>query len=241
MTRRVLIVDDEKQMVRTLADVVRLHGWEADGAYSGEAAVEAVREHDYAVVLMDVRMTGINGVQALKAMKALRPGISVILMTAYTATEVLAEAEREGALLILPKPVTLTGLIEVLEQAAKEARCVLIVDDDAAFLKTLRKLLEQNRYATLTARTLDEALEMLESKSPAAVILDLRLNGVTAPETVLAIKHVSPSVALILCSGFPAALDETTSSMPARLIYASLHKPFSPDALLKILNDVFAV
>ncbi len=227
-------------MVRTLVDVVRLHGWEADGAHSGEAAVEAVRERDYAVVLMDVRMTGINGLEAFKAMKAVRPGVRVILMTAYTATEILAEAEREGALRILSKPVALTGLIEILKQTTAVSRGVLVVDDDAAFLKTLRQVLEQNGYATLTAGTLDEALGMLESTSPGAVVLDLRLDGITAPETVLAIKHVSPSVALILCSGYSAALDETTSALSARLIHARLHKPFSPNVLLEILNEVFA-
>lgn len=226
-------------MVRTLTDVVRLHGWEADAAYSGEMAVDAVRERDYAVVLMDVRMTGINGVEAFKAMKAIRPDVRVILMTAYSVTEVLAEAEREGALRILSKPVALTGLIDVLQQATKESRCVLVVDDDTAFLKTLGKLLEQHGYAIFTARNLDDALLKLESESPSAVILDLRLDGITAPESVLAIKHVSPSVALILCSGYPAELDETTSSVPPRLIYASLHKPFSPDALLNILDEVF--
>jgi DNA-binding NtrC family response regulator len=238
--RRILIVDDEEEMVRTLGDIVRLHGWEADGAFSGEAAIECVRKQDYSVVLMDVRMAGITGVEALKAMKEVRPGIRVILMTAYTATEILAEAEREGALRILSKPVALDGLLLVLEQATKESRCVLVVDDDAAFLRTLRKLLEQNGYGTLTAETLDEALGMLESGFPSAVILDLRLEGVTAPETVLAIKRVSPSVALILCSGHRAALDETVSSLPARLIHASLHKPFAPDALLNILDEVFA-
>jgi two-component system response regulator HydG len=240
MTRRLLVVDDDKQMVRTLVDVVRLHGWEADGAHSGEAAVDAVRERDYAVVLMDVRMTGINGLEAFKAMKAVRPGVRVILMTAYTATEILAEAEREGALRILSKPVALAGLIEILKAATVVSRGVLVVDDDAAFLKTLRSVLEQNGYATFTAATLDEALGKLETTSPGAVVLDLRLNGITAPETVLAIKHVSPSVALILCSGHGAALEDATSSMSLRLIHASLHKPFSPNALLEILNEVFA-
>jgi DNA-binding NtrC family response regulator len=240
MTRRLLVVDDDKQMVRTLVDVVRLHGWEADGAHSGEAAVDAVRERDYAVVLMDVRMTGINGLEAFKAMKAVRPGVRVILMTAYTATEILAEAEREGALRILSKPVALGGLIEILKETTVASRGVLVVDDDTAFLKTLRKVLEQNGYATLTAGTLDEALGMLESTSPGAVVLDLRLDGITAPETVLAIKHVSPTVALILCSGHGAALEDATSSMSPRLIHASLHKPFSPNALLEILNEVFA-
>ena len=162
------------------------------------------------------------------------------LKTLRGRTPETAEAEREGALRILSKPVALAGLIEILKQATVASRGVLVVDDDAAFLKTLRKVLEQNGYATFTAGTLDEALGMLETTSPGAVVLDLRLNGITAPETVLAIKHVSPSVALILCSGYGPALDETTSSMSPRLIHASLHKPFSPNALLEILNEVFA-
>ena len=240
MTRRILIVDDEELMVKTLGDIVRLHGWEADAAYSGESAVEAVSSRDYAVVLMDVRMTGINGVEAFKLMKQVRPGIRVILMTAYTATEILAEAEREGALRILSKPVALAGLIDTLKEATTESRCVLVVDDDTAFLKTLRKLLEQNGFSTFTAPNLDAAIEMLENRTPGAVVLDLRLNGITAPETVLAIKHVSPSVALILCSGYPAALDEAASTMPSQLIHATLHKPFPLHALLNILNAVFA-
>ncbi|HMI47892.1 MAG TPA: response regulator [Gemmatimonadaceae bacterium] len=240
MTRRILIVDDEELMVKTLGDIVRLHGWEADAAYSGESAVEAVSSRDYAVVLMDVRMTGINGVEAFKLMKQVRPGIRVILMTAYTATEILAEAEREGALRILSKPVALAGLIDTLKEATTESRCVLVVDDDTAFLKTLRKLLEQNGFSTFTAPNLDAAIEMLENRTPGAVVLDLRLNGITAPETVLAIKHVSPSVALILCSGYPAALDEAASTMSPQLIHATLHKPFPLHALLNILNAVFA-
>jgi DNA-binding NtrC family response regulator len=80
---------------------------------------------------------------------------------------------------------------------------------------------------------------MVESGFPRAVVLDLLLDGVTAPETVLAIKRISPSVALILCSGHPTALDDTMSSMPPRLIQGSLHKPFSPDALLNMLDEVF--
>ncbi|HEY3747063.1 MAG TPA: hypothetical protein VGL17_12515, partial [Gemmatimonadaceae bacterium] len=100
--------------------------------------------------------------------------------------------------------------------------------------------LGQHGYSTITAGTLDDALGMLEASSPAAVILDLRLNGISAPESILAIKHVSPSVALILCSGYPAALQQTTSSVSPRLIHASLHKPFAPAALLNILNEVFA-
>ena len=89
---------------------MRLQGWNPDGAHSGEEAVEAVRANAYHAVLMDVRMAGINGVDAFKAMNA-RPEIKVILMTAYTAADIIADAEREGAIKVLSKPVVLSGLL----------------------------------------------------------------------------------------------------------------------------------
>ena len=237
MTRRILIVDDDRQMVRTLSDIVRLQGWLPDGAYSGEEGVEAVRKQEYQVVLMDVRMAGINGVDAFKAMKVLRPGIKVILMTAYTAAGIIAEAEREGALKVLSKPVVLSGLLEMLEQTQEQSRPVLVVADDVLFLENLRELLMNRGYVTIYAESLDDALETLEENSPAAVVLDLRLDGISSDDSVLAIRRVNPGVALILCNG-QSCKDKTAEEMEGRLIHASLHKPFPPTRLMELLDDI---
>jgi len=239
MSRRVLIVDDDRHMVRTLTDILRLSGWNPDGAYSGEEAVEAVRKQPYQAVLMDVKMAGINGVEAFKAMKTLRPEIKVILMTAYTAADIIADAEREGALKVLSKPVVLSGLLEMLEQTRKEQKPVLIVADDAAFLANLGHLLTDKGYVTLVADSVDHALETLEKKSPAAVVLDLRLDGIRSEDTVVAIRRVSPGVALILCNGRNCRPDQP-ELLEGRLINASLQKPFPPARLIEILDEFFA-
>jgi DNA-binding NtrC family response regulator len=239
MTRRVLIVDDDRHMVRTLTDIVRQSGWHPDGAHSGEEAVEAVRKQPYQAVLMDVKMAGINGVEAFKAMKALRPEIKVILMTAYTAADIIADAEREGALKVLSKPVVLSGLLEMLEQTRKEQKPVLIVADDAAFLANLGHLLTGKGYVTLVADSLNDAIATLEEKSPAAVVLDLRLDGIKSDDTVVAIRRVSPGVALILCNGRNCKPDHP-ELLEGRLINASLQKPFPPARLIEILDDFFA-
>jgi DNA-binding NtrC family response regulator len=187
MTKRVLIVDDDRQMVRTLSDILRLHGWDAHGTYSGEEAIEAVEHAEFDVVLMDVRMEGVNGVEAFRAMKRIRPGIRVVLMTAYTAGELIAEAEREGALRVLAKPVVLPVLVEMLEQAVTGERQVLVVDDDPGYLRTLSDVLRHNGYRVLEANSLEAAIGRLEEDSPGVVVLDLRLDGITPAETVLAI------------------------------------------------------
>ena len=240
MSKRILVVDDDRLMVRTLRDILALRGWETDGVHSGEEAVAAVRVNEYAVVLMDVRMSGITGVEALREMRALRPDLRVILMTAYAASELLAQAERDGALHVFPKPVEIGRLIDMLDALIADARCVLIVDDDADFLRTLTDLVAARGYGTLQADTLDEALTLLQAQLPGAVMLDLRLDGLEPRENVLAIKSVSPAVALILYSGHPLALEQTTGSLPPKFIRAVLQKPFSPDRVFELLDAIFA-
>jgi len=238
--RRILIVDDDRLMVRTLRDILSLRGWETDGVHSGEEAVAAVRVNEYAVVLMDVRMSGMTGVEALREMRALRPDLRVILMTAYAAAELLAQAERDGALHVFPKPVELERLMDTLDAVIADARCVLIVDDDADFLRTLADLVAARGYGTLRAGTLDEALTLLQAQLPGAVMLDLRLDGLEPRENVLAIKSVSPAVALILYSGHPLALEQTTGSLPPKFIRGVLQKPFPPDRVFELLDAIFA-
>lgn len=240
MKKRILIVDDDRQMVRTLSDIVALHDWEVDGAYSGEAAVEAIRRHDYEAVLMDVRMTGINGVEAFKEMKEIRPNIRVILMTAFSAAEVIAEAEREGALRVLPKPVVLPSLLEMLEEVAHDATPILLVGDDSEFLATLHMALTDRGFGSREAMSLNAALTALEDEAPSVVVLDHPFNGIALGDSVVAIKRVSPGVALILCESETGISEEDKARLGPPLIYATLHKPFAPSSLIKILEGILA-
>jgi DNA-binding NtrC family response regulator len=239
MSKRILVVDDDRQMVRTLSDILRLRSWDVRGAYSGEEAVAAVETTDFAAVLMDVKMSGLNGVEAFKAMKSLRPDIRVILMTAYSAGDLIAEAEREGALHVLRKPVALPMLMDMLGSST-EKRQVLVVDDEPGFLRTVGDVLRHHGYVVFEAQSLAQAVAQLERTSPGAVILDLRLDDTAPDECVLAIKRVSPAVALILYSGHPATLDAVTQSVPMPLISGTLRKPFPPDSLLELLDAAFA-
>lgn len=240
MTHRVLVADDDRQMVRTLCDILRLNGWDAHGVHNGSAAVDAVRAEPFALVLMDVRMDGLNGVDALKAMKAVRPDIRVLLMTAYSAAELIAEAEREGAMRVLPKPVAVPMLLEMLAEAASEPRRVLVVDDEPAFLHSLAAVLRQHDYEVIEAATLGDAIAKLEHEAPGAVVLDLILDGAITGESVFAIRRVSPAVSLILYSGHGAALEAVHERLGEREVCGTLRKPFPPEQLLEMLDAAFS-
>lgn len=114
MARRILVVDDDAQMVRTLCDILALHGWAPEGCTDAARAVAAVEQAPYDAVVMDVLMPGINGVQAFRAMRRARPGLRVVLMTAFAASDLLMEAEREGVNRIFPKPFEVSSLVEAV-------------------------------------------------------------------------------------------------------------------------------
>ena len=232
---RVLVVDDDRSMVRTLCDVLALRGWTPTGVHSGEAAISAVESEAFDAVVMDIRMSGMDGVRALKAMRAARPGIRVVLMTAFTAAAMIQEAQREGALRVLAKPVQLPELLKLLDETLA-ARPVLVVDDDAAFLHTLSDALRSRGRTVITATRLDEAVDRLIADAPTAVVLHLRLDSVEPKDSILAIRGVSPAILLVLYSGHPLTLDAAIRTLPTDWIHACLRKPFDVDALLSLLD-----
>jgi CheY-like chemotaxis protein len=114
VNRRILVVDDDHAMVRTLRDILELRGWSTHAAHSGEEAVDAATLTDYPWVLMDIRMSGMDGVAASKAMKAASPATQVALMTAHASPEALTEAELAGVRRVFTKPIDMPALLEML-------------------------------------------------------------------------------------------------------------------------------
>ena len=240
MSRRVLVVDDDVDMVRTLVDVLRLHGWEAARAYSGKEAIAEFRRARYAAVLMDIKMPGIDGLTAMRTMRTERPEVPVLLMTAYSTRDLILEAEREGALSVMPKPLVLPVVLQRLEGILRRSQSVLIVDDDPGFLGSLADALRAGGYAALEAPSIDVALRRLEAQVPAAVVLHLHVGDGDPSESALAIKRVSPSVALILYSGNEPALEASQRAFPEGLVFARLRKPFAVERLIGLLEKIVA-
>ncbi|HEY4219575.1 MAG TPA: response regulator [Gemmatimonadaceae bacterium] len=240
-SRRILIVDDEVLMVRTLSDILRMKGWDVHGEHTGEAALEFLRTttDKIDVVLMDVRMGGMTGVDALRVIREEKPDLPVMLMTAYSTAELLAEAERQGAVRILSKPVLISGLLSMLETITDPPRRVLVVDDNHAYLATIAEILQAHRYVTFRADSLGSALQLLAAREPGVVLLDMRLDGVDPETSVLAIRKVNPSVCLILYSGSEASLRQGEESGISSNVMATLRKPFPPETLLKLLEEAF--
>jgi len=117
----VLVVDDDpahRTMLRTL-----LTGWgyAIDEADDGSAAIERVHEQAFDLIMMDIRMVKVSGLEALAEIKALNPAIPIIIMTAYSSVESAVEALKSGAYDYLTKPLDFDELRLVMERAMEHS------------------------------------------------------------------------------------------------------------------------
>ena len=119
--RTILVVDDDPDMRSLLKEVLADHDYEAVAADGGTRALAVLKEREIGVVLTDLRMADMEGVDLLVQAKRLYPNLPVILMTAFGSVETAIEAMRHGAYDYLVKPVRSDDLLRVIERAVREA------------------------------------------------------------------------------------------------------------------------
>jgi DNA-binding NtrC family response regulator len=116
-SRRLLVVDDDRAMREMLASLFKERGLSVEDAASADAALARAAEQDFDVVLSDVRMPGLSGVELVGQLRRLRPGTPVVLMTAFGSIDSAVEAMRTGAFDYLTKPFEPDAVILAVERA----------------------------------------------------------------------------------------------------------------------------
>jgi DNA-binding NtrC family response regulator len=114
---RILIVDDDDVSCRLFAEVLEGDGHEVYKAHSGEEALDRLRSDSYDLLLVDVRMPGITGLDVTRAMRQEQPELPIIVMTAFGSIETAVEAIHEGAFDYVSKPMNLDELKKIVSRA----------------------------------------------------------------------------------------------------------------------------
>jgi two-component system, NtrC family, response regulator HydG len=117
MKRRIFIVDDDRDHAESIADILAMHGHEVDMAYTGEDAVRRFAEGAFDLTLMDVKLPGMNGVEAFFAIRRHNPDAQVIMMTGFSVEQLLAQAVLSGARGVLHKPFAIPDLLRAVGDA----------------------------------------------------------------------------------------------------------------------------
>lgn len=234
---KVLVVDDDRRMVRTMLDILLMKGFGAEPAYDGAEAVAKVQASPYDLVLMDLKMPGNDGLEALRGIRGIAPEMPVVLMSAYASDEEVAEAKTLGACNILSKPVDLQMLLSFLS-VLKRGPSVLIVDDDPGFCRTLNDILQSRGYRVATEGEPDRALDILERQYALVVIVDAKLGSADAVATMERIRARYPTKPVIVVTAYREQMIGSLEQAIRAGAHTCFYKPFEVDALLNVIEEI---
>jgi two-component system, NtrC family, response regulator PilR len=122
IVEKILVVDDEKSMCDFLSIVLKKEGYSVTTAEDGESAIRLIRKEPFDLVLSDVKMPKVSGIQVLKAVKKVSPDTIVVMITAFASTETAIEAIKEGAYDYLTKPFQVEEVELIIRNALEKKR-----------------------------------------------------------------------------------------------------------------------
>jgi len=234
---KILVVDDDRRIVKTTCDILKVKGYETITAFSGEEGVKKAAAEAPDCVLMDIKMPGISGVEAMQQMQKIAPGLPVILVSAYATDENVEQAKKAGAYAVLSKPLNLQMVLSFLGLLRKE-ESILVVDDDPAFSRTLKDVLTLRGYHVETEGQPQQVIGDMERDYKLVVLLDMKLGETNGLEVLKKIRAKYPSKPVVLITGYAKEMSESIESACEIGAYACLYKPFEAEGLVKIIEDI---
>lgn len=118
----ILIIDDDDQLRNSFKKLLSEEGYNVDGAASGEAGLNIVKKEIPDLVILDMRLPGMNGLETFRAIHKIEPKLPVIIMTAYGTTETAIEATKLGAFDYILKPFDIPDMLSLVKQAVSASR-----------------------------------------------------------------------------------------------------------------------
>ena len=119
---RILIVDDEDVVLKSCLRILQKLDYEVETAYSGQTALDLMEKKQYDIVLTDLMMPGMDGMQLLEEIKNRYPEVIVIIFTGFATVETARQALKAGAFDYIPKPFTPEELRTVIVNAVKNIK-----------------------------------------------------------------------------------------------------------------------
>lgn len=230
----ILVVDDDPDFASGLAEILEVYGFDSQVVHSGEEALEACSKHEYLAVLMDVKMQGMNGVEAFFTMKRGGYTMPVILISAYSEEELLAQAIQAGAAAVMQKPFDPTRLMNLLERL-RPGPNLLLVDDDQDFLASIQQMFSHQGYQVHTASKGSDALKLSESTEFDMILLDVLLPDIMGPELIKLLRKNAPNAPVCYLTAFYREHKDILDAISSEDVF---RKPFEPKMLLQKVEEL---
>jgi DNA-binding NtrC family response regulator len=231
VSRRLLIVDDEAHLLLTLIANLELEGFEVVGAANGVEALALLKKQPFDLVLSDIRMPGMNGIELFNRVKLAHPTIPVVLMTAFAIEDRVEEAIAGGVFAVLPKPFDIEKAKQVLLNAGRHPEVLVVVEGLSSSATTIAGGLST---VGIPARGVADAKAAVETIRSGPI--DVCVTDMGAPqardESLDALKSADPLLVLIVV----APGDNRALGAAALKATACVRRPLKLRDLIRVIT-----
>lgn len=237
--RTVLIVDDDETTRTQLENELRRSYFKPTSVSDGKNALKSLESASTDLVLLDVKLPDIDGIELLGKIKEKNPACEVIIMTGYGGEEIAISALRKGAIDYLEKPLNMIELSAALGRAQEKLlkgqgllykNTILVTDDDVVVVERLKKFLEKEGYAVFGATSANQGLEIIAQQKIDVVITDINMQGMNGLEYLQKAKQLYPDIEGIVVTGHKTGEFAIEALRAGALDYIT--KPIDLDELL---------
>ncbi|OHD72378.1 MAG: hypothetical protein A2W19_13605 [Spirochaetes bacterium RBG_16_49_21] len=151
---KILIIDDEDIILKSCLRILGQENYQIDTAYSGDEGLKRAGEKEYDIVITDIKMPGLSGMEVLSTLRKTKPEVTVIIFTGFATVENTREALKMGAFDYIPKPFTKEELKSVVENAVKSRE----EHSDAAMLDLMAIVSHEMKSPVSAVHTTAETL-----------------------------------------------------------------------------------
>ena len=208
---RVLVIEDDETARKQMAKAIRKEGYQVLTAEDGRAGLDIFEKELPEIVITDLKMPGIGGLEVMQTVKRLSPNVQVVLITAFGGVDTAILALREGVLDYLTKPLDLDHLTVVLGRASEKVEefkegdsfpILLLADDDEKTRKRLAKVLKDESWIVMQAGTGREAVDIFDREKIDVAILDIKMPEMDGLEALHEMRSISDDFEAIILTGY---------------------------------------
>ena len=219
---KVLLIEDDDTSREQLVKAIRKEGYEVLAAENGGAGLEVFKKELPEIVITDLKMAGVDGLEVMHTVRRLSTDVQVIVITAYGETDTAISALREGALDYLKKPLDLDLLTTALGRAREKIiehkksipfPTLLLAEDDGPTRDRIARVLEKEGWKVFAAADGEEAINVFEQRKIDIVLLDIKMPKKDGLQALHEMRGISDDFEAIVFTGYG---DETSAIQALR-------------------------
>ena len=233
--KNILIVDDDIDFAEGMADVVNLEGHQVFMAFNGQQAIEAIKKYPVDVVLMDIRMPGMNGTDTVLKLKEIKHDVNIVMMTGYSDKELQDQALENGAISVLNKPVNNDDLFSLINSSGVDT-LILMVEDDVDFSLSLKSSLQNSGCHVHIVSSEQDAINYAIHHPVDLILLDLRIPGTNGLEVYASMKNKGVSLPAFVITAYAEEEVAQIDNLRKLSVEQVFRKPIDPHELIKAIN-----